>query len=121
VTVRRAGSGSALMTRQHSWEAGTSATLPHTQGSGGGGGGLLKPHSSSSTPLLSPDLLGGGGEDDEFARSSSSSGRRGPFDDNDEGLGLHKADSFEGHEEAVRSIVAAVQETRTMQRKLQSN
>ena len=114
VTVRRAGSKSALATRQHSWEAGTSATLPPSPASGG----LLKPQSSTSTPLLSPDL---GGDDDEFARSSSSSGRRGPFDDNDEVLGLHKADSFEGHEAAVRSIVAAVQETRTLQRKMQSN
>ncbi|KAF4533083.1 hypothetical protein B566_EDAN017270 [Ephemera danica] len=30
---------------------------------------------------------------------------------------LKKADSFEGHEEAVRTLVAAVQETRTLQRK----
>ncbi|KAK9505262.1 hypothetical protein O3M35_009353 [Rhynocoris fuscipes] len=37
---------------------------------------------------------------------------RGAFDLN----GLKKADSFEGHEEAVRTLVAAVQETRTMRK-----
>lgn len=30
--------------------------------------------------------------------------------------GLKKADSFEGHEEAVRTLVAAVQETRTLRK-----
>uniref|UniRef100_A0A8D8YKE5 RING finger protein 207 n=2 Tax=Cacopsylla melanoneura TaxID=428564 RepID=A0A8D8YKE5_9HEMI len=39
---------------------------------------------------------------------------RGAFGVDGRGEGLKKADSFEGHEEAVRTIVAAVQETRTM-------
>lgn len=30
---------------------------------------------------------------------------------------LRKADSFEGHEEAVRTLVAAVHQTRTLSRK----
>ncbi|KAI5712896.1 hypothetical protein M8J75_012177 [Diaphorina citri] len=46
---------------------------------------------------------------------------RGAFGvDNLRSEGLKKADSFEGHEEAVRTIVAAVQETRTMTLKKQS-
>jgi hypothetical protein len=124
VTIRRAGSKSALITRQHSWEA--SAQL-----SSG------KREQSASTPQLSPS-------DDPFGseRSSPQSGttlddvggatgsstshhhRSRIYDDDEDivvGNTLHKADSFEGHEEAVRSIVAAVQETRTLQRRLQSN
>ncbi|OXA58597.1 hypothetical protein Fcan01_07864 [Folsomia candida] len=128
VTVRRAGSNqgskSALLTRQHSWEGGAqlSGTREH----------------SMSTPHLSPtaddpfenrsgaaqSASRGGGV--RASASSSHSRRRSRIYDDDEddlvvGNTLHKADSFEGHEEAVRSIVAAVQETRTLQRRLQSN
>ncbi|CAL8110482.1 unnamed protein product [Orchesella dallaii] len=127
VTVRRAGSKSALITRQHSWEVGTS-----TQFSGSG-----KREQSISTPQLSPDDPFGSGSGSSsrhsgghsgIVRSGSSSGimtRSSLFYDDDQdlavGSSLHKADSFEGHEEAVRSIVAAVQETRSLQRKLQSS
>lgn len=122
VTVRRAGSKSALMTRQHSWEGGGA------QLSGG------KREQSLSTPHLSPttdDPFESGGSvqsDRATAAASSCHSRRRHsariYDDEEDlvvGNTLHKADSFEGHEEAVRSIVAAVQETRTLQRRLQSN
>lgn len=125
VTVRRAGSKSALVTRQHSWEAGTSAQFSSSG----------KREQSLSTPQLSPDDPFGSGSSSRHSgghsaivRSGSSSGiiaRSSLFYDDDQdlavGSSLHKADSFEGHEEAVRSIVAAVQETRSLQRKLQSS
>lgn len=139
ITVKRAGSKSALITRQHSWEAGTSATAQFSASVG-------KREQSISTPQLSPDdpfgsgsgsssrsrHSGGGGAHHHpgIVRSGSSSGimtrSSGLFYDDDDrdlevGNTLHKADSFEGHEEAVRSIVAAVQETRSLQRKLQSS
>lgn len=131
VTVRRATSKSALITRQHSWEAGTSAQFAAV---------ASKREQSISTPQLSPDDPFGSGSGSSsrhsgghsaIVRSGSSSGimtrSSGMFYDDDDdqdlavGNALHKADSFEGHEEAVRSIVAAVQETRSFQRKLQSS
>lgn len=126
VTVRQAGSKSALITRQHSWEAGTSAQFSAAPG---------KREQSISTPQLSPDDPFGSGSGSSsrhssaIVRSGSTSGiltrSSGMFYDDEQELAvgntLHKADSFEGHEEAVRSIVAAVQETRSLQRKLQSS
>lgn len=129
VTVRKAGSKSAAVNRQHSWEAGSSA--PFTAA-------VNKREQSVSTPQLSPDDPFGSGSGSSsrhsgghsaVVRSGSSSGimnrSSGMFYDDEQDLvvgnTLHKADSFEGHEEAVRSIVAAVQETRSLQRKLQSS
>ncbi|CAG7818068.1 unnamed protein product [Allacma fusca] len=108
VTIRRAGSRSNLAARQHSWEG--SSALVGTNGK-----------QSLSTPQLSPDEFEGSSRSSlvpSVSMGNIAGKGAGIFDDDLEGGALHKAESFEGHEEAVRSIVAAVQETRTLQRKM---
>ncbi|XP_039287373.1 uncharacterized protein LOC111046164 isoform X2 [Nilaparvata lugens] len=92
VLINSGKSKSRMMQKQRSWE-----TFPPKKrggGNGSGGGGS------------------GSGQDNgtKFCRDPDSF--RGGFDL----AGLKKADSFEGHEEAVRTLVAAVQETRTLRK-----
>ncbi|XP_049804654.1 uncharacterized protein LOC126248059 isoform X1 [Schistocerca nitens] len=89
-----------LMQKQRSWE-----TFPPKKRS------TEEQRESYSKFCRDPDAFRGGFE----CRPQSDGGGHSTAGTRGEGGALKKADSFEGHEEAVRTLVAAVQETRTQQ------
>lgn len=93
------GAKARLMQKQRSWET----FPPKKRGSEERG-------ETYGKFCRDPDSFRGGFE----CRPQAEGGSQGTLGFREAG-GLKKADSFEGHEEAVRTLVAAVQETRTQQ------
>lgn len=110
----RSESAERRMQKQHSWE-----TFPPKRGAG-----TVALAMAAAAAALAAERAERVERAERAASAASNDSHRYLQDPNDFQGGfdlkpstLKKADSFEGHEEAVRTLVAAVQETRTLQRK----